>query len=119
MFHRLVAAAPGYERLRVPGLDPKKRYRVTCLPKKLRVGQFGDLVKHVSPVSVNPHGAILRLADAHYALDDGAEELTASGGALAGGILLQPGFRGTGYDTNQRNQGDYGSDLYIIRGEAP
>jgi alpha-galactosidase len=119
VFHRHVAAAPGYERLRVPGLDAQKRYRVTCLPKKLRVGQFGDLVKHVSPVSINPHGAILRLADAHYAMDDGAEVLTASGGALGSGILLQPAFRGTGYDTNQRNQGDYGSDLYIIQTETP
>ena len=40
--------------------------------------------------------------------------MTASGAALMSGILLKPLFRGTGYDQNQRTQGDFGSDVYII-----
>ena len=47
-------------------------------------------------------------------LEDGAEGYRVSGAALLSGILLQPLFRGTGYDKNQRTQGDYGSNLYII-----
>ena len=43
----------------------------------------------------------------------GAEELTASGAALTSGIMLRPQFRGTGYDKNQRTQGDFGSDVFI------
>ena len=114
VFHKLVPAAPGYEQLRVTGLDKEKTYRVTSLAQVIRVGQFGNLLKHVAPVNIDPNGALLRLADRHISLPGGAEEFTVSGGALMSGILLRPLFRGTGYDEHQRTQGDFGSDIYII-----
>ena len=114
VFHRLVNAAPGYERLRVKGLKPETDYRVTSLAQAIRVGQFGNLLKHVAPVSVNPNGALLRIADRHFTLPGKTETLTASGAALAAGIMLSPLFRGTGYAPGQRTQGDFGSDLYVI-----
>ena len=114
VFHRLVNAAPGYERLRVRGLQPETDYRVTSLAQAIRVGQFGNLLKHVAPVSVNPNGALLRIADRHFTLPGNPETLTASGAALASGITLSPLFRGTGYAPEQRTQGDFGSDVYII-----
>jgi len=114
VFHRLVHAAPGYEQLRVPGLKPQGLYHVTSLAQAIRVGQFGGLIKHVAPVEIDPNGALLRIADRHYTMKSNPEDMTVSGSALASGILLQPAFRGTGYDPNQRTHGDYGSDLYII-----
>ena len=114
VFHRLVHAAPGYERLRVKGLKPEADYRVTSLERAIRVGQFGNLLKHVAPVNVNPNGSLLRIADRHFTLPEKSEALTVSGAALASGILLPPLFRGTGYDQNQRTQGDFGSDVYLI-----
>ena len=114
VFHTIVHAAPGYERLRVTGLDREKVYRVTSLEQSIRVGQFGSLLKHVVPVNINPNGALLRAADSHYTLRSGAEDVTVSGAALMSGIPLKPLFRGTGYDENQRTQGDFGSDIYII-----
>ena len=114
VFHRLVPAAPGYEQLRVTGLEKDASYRVTSLSQAIRVGQFGNLLKHVAPVNIDPNGQLLRIADRHFTLPAGAEEVTASGGALMSGILLRPLFRGTGYDQNQRTQGDFGSDIYII-----
>ena len=114
VFHGLVHAGPGYERLRITGLEKEKTYRIHSLEQKIRVGQFGNLLKHVVPVSVSPNGILVRTADAHYALPDGGEDRTASGAALASGILLKPMFRGTGYTTDQRNQGDFGSNVYII-----
>ena len=114
VFHGLVHAAPGYEQLRVPGLKPDALYHVTSLAQAIRVGQFGSLIKHVVPVNVNPNGALLRIADSRFTLTGGAEDLTVSGSALISGILLKPLFRGTGYDQNQRTQGDFGSDVYII-----
>ena len=114
VFHRLVPAAPGYEQLRVAGLERDESYRVTSLSQAIRVGQFGSLLKHVAPVNIDPNGQLLRIADRHFTLPAGAEEVTASGGALMSGILLRPLFRGTGYDQNQRTQGDFGSDIYII-----
>ena len=114
VFHTLVHAAPGYEQLRLTGLDPEKCYRVTSLAQAIRVGQFGALLKHVVPVNINPNGALLRLADSHYTLKNAVEDVTVSGAALLSGIMLKPLFRGTGYGENQRTQGDFGSDIYII-----
>lgn len=114
VFHRLIHAAPGYERLRVKDLKPETDYRVTSLAQAIRVGQFGNLLKHVAQVNVNPNGALLRIADRHFTLPGNPETLTASGAALAAGIVLSPLFRGTGYAPEQRTQGDFGSDIYLI-----
>lgn len=114
VFHTLVPAAPGYERLRLRGLETGRRYRVRAREQKLRLGQFGALVGHVSPVALDPNGLILRAADRHILLDDAQEEYLVSGAALCAGISLAPMFRGTGYDKNQRTQGDFGSNVYII-----
>ena len=114
VFHKLVNAAPGYEQLRLTGLDAGKIYHLRTRAQKIRIGQFAHLLKHVAPVNLNPEGTVLRTADKVYGLDDGVEGYRLSGSALLSGILLQPCFRGTGYDTNQRTQGDFGSNLYII-----
>ena len=114
VFHKLVDAAPGYEQLRLKGLDAGKTYHLRTRAQKIRVGQFAHLLKHVVPVSLNPDGAVIHTADKYYGLDDGTEGYHVSGSALMSGILLQPLFRGTGYDTRQRTQGDFGSNLYII-----
>ena len=114
VFHKLAAAAPGYEQLRLKGLDAGKTYQLRTRAQKIRVGQFAHLLKHVVPVNVNLDGALLHTADKHVGLEDGVEGYRLSGSALLSGILLQPMFRGTGYDKNQRTQGDYGSNLYII-----
>jgi alpha-galactosidase len=114
VFHKLVSAGSGYERLRVRGLEKEKTYHLRSLEQKIRVGQFGNLLKHVVPVNVNPHGLVVSTADAHYALPDGGEEFTATGAALSSGVPLKAMFRGTGYGLDQRNQGDFGSNVYII-----
>ena len=115
VFHTLVNAAPGYEQLRVLDLDRTRTYRVFSLAQALRVGQFGGLLKHVAPVNIDPNGQLLRIADRLITMPGGNEEMRVSGAALTAGILLRPQFRGTGYDQNQRTQGDFGSDLYIIQ----
>ena len=114
VFHGLQNAAPGYDRLRVLGLDPQKTYRVQSQAQAIRVGQFGNLLKHVAPVSIDPNGALLRTVDRHYTLPDGEECYTVSGAALRSGITLMPRFRGTGYDRRQHTHADFGSDVYVI-----
>ena len=114
VFHKLVDAAPGYEQLRLKGLDAGKTYRLRTRAQRIRVGQFAHLLKHVVPVNLNPDGAVVHAADKYYGLEDGTEGFLVTGSALMSGILLQPLFRGTGYDTRQRTQGDYGSSLYIM-----
>lgn len=118
VFHRMAPSAPGYEQLRLRELDPQKRYVVRARPQKLRVGQFGGLVRHVSPVPLDPNGLVLRVADRRVMLGDAAEVYHVTGAALSAGIQLAPLFRGTGYDPDQRTQADYGSNVYIIEEEA-
>ena len=115
LFHRLVHSAPGYEWLKLEGIDRNKKYALTTRPQPLRVGNFGSLVKHISPVEINPNGAVLRTADRHYRMEDGAQSAECSGAALESGIPLALRFLGTGYDPNMRNQGDFSSNVYVIK----
>ena len=117
VFHTLTEPAPGYEQLRLKGLDKGKRYHLRTRAQRIRIGQFAHLLKHVAPVSIDPNGAVLRTADKHYGLEDGVEGYRVSGAALTSGITLLPLFRGTGYDKNQRTQGDFGSNVYLIEEE--
>ena len=117
VFRKLLPAAPGYETLCLRDLDRKRRYRFSTFAQKLRIGQFGSLIKHVAPVDLDPNGMVLRTADRLITMPDGNQQLTASGAALMAGVRLLPLFRGTGYDQNQRTISDFGSDLYIIEEE--
>ena len=113
VFRKQVSAAPGYEQLRMKDLDKKKQYEFSNREQKLRVGQFGALIKHVVPVNLNPNGAILRTADRKITMEDGRQELKASGAALMSGVKLLPIFQGTGYDKKQRTITDFGSEVYV------
>ena len=118
VFRKLVSSAPPYERLKLTGLAKDRRYRLVSREKKLRIGQFGGLVKHVLPVNLNPNGFLLRTADRMITLPDGKQDITATGAALMQGIALLPLFRGTGYDKNQRTLADFGSEVYIIEEDS-
>ncbi len=114
VFRKILPAAPGYEKLRIKNLDKAKVYNFSTFAQKLRVGQFGSLIKHVVPVNLDPNGFILRTADRLITLPDGNQEFKASGAAFSAGIMLLPLFRGTGYDKEQRTLTDFGSELFII-----
>lgn len=115
IFHTLVHAAQGYERLRVSGLDRKKKYCVKSRPQILRVSQFAGMIKYIAPIDPNPNGAIVRTADKFYKMEDAVYEAECSGAALEAGVPLNLKFAGTGYDANMRNQGDFGSNIYLIK----
>ena len=114
LFHQLQHAAPGYEQLRLTGLEADKQYHLVSREQLLRVGMFGSLVKHIAPVELNPNGFVLRTADRLYPMPDGVEKMTASGGALMSGVMLSPRFLGTGYHKDGRNQGDFCSNVYVV-----
>ena len=113
VFHGLIQAAPGWEQLRLTGLDREKTYHLTSLAQAIRVGQFGSLLKHVVPVNIDPNGLLLNVADRNITLKNAVEDMSLSGGALMAGVMLSPLFRGTGYDEHQRTYGDFGSDVYV------
>jgi len=101
--------------LRIPGLESNENYQVTTRAQRLYIKRFGGLVKHLLPVTLNPHGFVLRTANRHYSLTDCIESYKCSAGALAAGIRLNNQFMGTYYNDKTRLLGDYGSSLYTIR----
>ena len=118
LYHLLQPTAPGYERLRVPGLKPEKTYTLESRRQLLRMRQFGGMINHVLPVKLNPEGAVIRQADRRYAMKDGREHFTATGAALGQGVMLSSRFTGTGYDPDLRLHTDFGSNVYVIEEEA-
>ena len=114
LYQKYKIACPGRDRLDVPGLEPDKIYSVESRQQYHRVRRFGGLLKHILPVHLNAEGFIIRMADRYYGMKDGRESYVASGAMLSEGINLAMQYEGSGYDTNLRILGDFGSNLYKI-----
>ena len=119
LFHRLIHADPGYEWLHAEALAPDVLYTVESRRQALRVSQFGSLLKHVTPVELDPNGAVVRTADRHYRMVDASERYVCSGALLSSGLPLAQRFACTGRSEKIRLQGDFLSNLYVIRKAAP
>ncbi len=107
-------SSPARDNLRILGAEKGKTYTVKSKPQPLRLGRFGSLIKHISPVSVKSDGALMRFVDRHFSMKDGEENYECSGEALRHGINLAMQYSGTGYDTRLRMLGDFGSTLYTV-----
>ena len=112
VFYRLMHAAPPMDELRLSGLDREARYTLTARPQNLRVGDFGELVRYVTPVRLNPKGLVMNAADRLYTMADCEEVMEATGAALMSGVRLKNRFTGTGYSDQLRMQTDFGSRVY-------
>ena len=107
-------ASPARDTLRILSAEAGKTYAVHSVKQYLRIGRFGSLVKHISPVSVKSDGALMRFVDRNFSMVDGRESYLSSGEALQSGISLAMQYSGTGYNPNIRILGDGGSTLYEI-----
>ena len=107
-------ASPQRDTLRVLSAESGKTYDVKTVKQYLRIGRFGGLVKHISPINIKSAGAIMRFVDRNFSMVDGMESYTCSGEALQSGISLAMQYSGTGYDPNIRILGDCGSTVYTI-----
>ena len=107
-------ASPARDTLRILSAKEGKMYEMTSVKQYLRIGRFGSLVKHISPVNIRSDGAIMRFVDRHFSMTDGIEHYTVSGEALQTGVSLAMQYSGTGYDPNLRILGDFGSSMYTV-----
>lgn len=114
-YQTIASASEGYDYIRIYGLDKNKIYTVETKAQNLYIERFGDLVKHILPVNLNPDGFILRTANKVYALKDCVEKYEGQGKLLESGILLNNQYMGTGYNEQIRLLGDYGSSLYLVQ----
>ncbi len=112
-YQTLAQASEGFDRLRVVGLDPQRRYAVETRRQYLYLRQFGELVKHILPVELNPDGVVLRTAGKFRNLTDNVERYEASGAMLSAGVLLHHQFVGSHYNEQTRLLGDFGSNIYL------
>ena len=108
-------ASPARDNLRILSAEPGKSYRMSSYRQPLRIGRFGGLIKHISPVTLRSDGAIMRFVDRHFSMTDGTEVYECSGEALLHGVNLAMQYSGTGYNTSVRMLGDFGSTLYTIK----
>ena len=106
--------SPARDTLRILSAKEGKTYEVNSVKQYLRIGRFGSLVKHISPVRVKSDGALMRFVDRNFSMVDGRESYVCSGEALRSGISLAMQYSGTGYDPKLRILGDGGSSLYKI-----
>ncbi len=106
--------SPGRDVLRILSAQSGKGYTMKTVRSKLRIGRFGSLIKHISPVAIRSDGALMRFVDRHFALIDGEESYTCSGEALQSGIPLAMQYSGTGYNPTIRVTGDCGSTMYTV-----
>ncbi len=111
----LTRAGESNDMLSVKGLDKSRTYILETVPQKVAVSRFGGLIKHISPIKLKPDGFILRTVNRHYALTDGALSFAASGAALQSGVGLNNQFIGTGYHSDLRLWGDFGSQMYTVK----
>lgn len=113
LYQTQVKASEGYDYIQILGLDKEQQYKIETKPQNLYVERFGELVKHILPVNLNPSGFILRTANKMYCLKDCVETYQGQGSMLKSGVLLNNQYMGTGYNEQIRLLGDFGSSLYI------
>lgn len=114
-FQTLAEASPSPDVLAFKGLRPDWKYRVSTRRQTMDIGEFGNLLKHVVPVSFKPDGPILSFARRHYRLPNNYEEYIAYGDLLETGIRLNQQYMGTGYGKDLRILKDFGSQLMEVR----
>ena len=113
-FQTLAQAAEGSDILPLDGLDESKRYRMQTKGQRVFIRRFGGLVNHLLPFTINPNGTLFRWVDRLYAMQDCVETYTAPGKTLLQGVHLNQQFVATGYNSQIRMLGDFGSNLYAL-----
>ena len=112
IYNLIYHTSPARDVLRILSAEEGKQYEMKTVRQYLRIGRFGSLVKHISPVNIRSDGAIMRFVDRHFAMVDGEERYICSGDALKVGIPLAMQYSGTGYNPSIRVLGDFGSTMY-------
>ncbi len=113
-FQTMATASESYDYLPLTGLFPDAQYTLKTRPQSLLIKRFGELVKHILPISLDPEGWILRTVNKYYCLNDCVETYKGYGDLLMAGVKLNNQFMGSHYNAQTRLLGDFGSNLYII-----
>ena len=114
LFQELSEPGKNSERFYPRGLDPDRRYRFYSLEQKVEVSRFGSLINTITPFHVKPGSIVHRLINRFVHQPGETEDYLASGSLLMSGVLLKPGFAGTGYNNQIRFWADFSSRMYFM-----
>lgn len=77
---------------------------------------FGDLIKHALPIKISANSALFNFLSNRYMMPIEVDDLRVPGDVLlANGFIPKQPFIGTGYHSEIRLMGDFGSRIYHIK----
>jgi len=115
LFQGLHRPNPGYQKVKLYGLDPNKTYRITGRIQYENLKRFGALIHNALPLKIKPFGNLFNTLSNHYLFKVETTELTVKGDILLQqGISLSYRFTSSGYDKHLRILPDFSSRLYMI-----
>lgn len=114
-FQELLHPALKEDIIYVDGLDEGELYRFYHKPERINIKIFGSLINYILPFKIKLNGKIHNLISRFYRPKAGGESYKVYGNALKrAGIRLNQQFMGTGFGSEVRVLGDFGSALYMI-----
>ena len=115
-FQELVHPALKEDIIYIEGLLDNGRYRFYNQTVRINIKMFGSLINYILPFKIKLNGKIHNLISRLYRPKIEKERYIVYGNALKyAGIRLHQQFMGTGFNSNVRVLGDFGSRLYFIK----
>ncbi|HKM30096.1 MAG TPA: alpha-galactosidase [Bacilli bacterium] len=100
------------------GLPEQGVYKFKNISQKINLKTFGGLINIVSPIKLKLNGKLHNFVSRVYQLKSAQEEYLITGEMVKkAGVRLKGQFLGTGFNSNVRVLGDFGSCIYILEKE--
>ncbi len=101
--------------LKINGLNPQYKYKVTTRRQPTNLKVFGGLINQISPVHLNDESKLVDIIAKFYPLKGEQEQYIATGDILEKcGVKLYQEWASTGFDDYTRVMHDFGSRLYSV-----
>ncbi len=115
-YQKLQESNPGFECIKLKGLDESMYYSLSTRKQYLNVQHFGPLINDELPINVREGGIIHSIICNHYMYEMDKEAINAYGDELMNaGFLPIPQFGGTEFNDKIRYIGDFGSRIYHVK----
>lgn len=118
IFQKLATPNPGFNKIKVPGLEKDTLYSINSRTQYTNIRYFGSLVNQAIPIKLKVNHFLHNLVANNYLfkLDEFNKVMT--GNQLENiELLLNHQFTGTGHNDKVMFMPDFGSRLFILKGE--
>ena len=104
------------EKFKIKGLKANGTYQIKNRPQFINLRLFGDLIKHALPIKISANSGLFNFLSNRYMMPIEEDSLLIAGDVLlANGFIPKQQFIGTGYNSEIRLMGDFGSRIYHIK----